>query len=156
MLRFIFNNLFKPSAQTKKIAQQGQVLLFSVLILSGALLSVTVIAGLLTLYQLRQAGDVARSAQAIYAADAGLEMEFYRWFKDFDNCHAPSPDLFVVPGSYPTTPACFTIPSPLTNGAKFVTSIEYRPGSGSLPVTLGVIRSTGQSSNSFRAFRADF
>ncbi len=156
MRRLIFNKFFRRSAESRVSGQSGQVLLFSVLILSGALLSVTVIAGLLTLYQLRQAGDVARSAQAIYAADAGLEMEFYRWFKDFDNCHAPSADLFVVPGSYPTTPACFTIANPLINGAQFVTLIEYRPGSGSLPVTLGVIRSTGQSARSFRAFRADF
>ena len=55
----------------------GQVMLITVMMLSGAVLASTSLAGLLILYQLRQATDAKASMQAIFAADAGLERAFY-------------------------------------------------------------------------------
>ena len=55
----------------------GQVMLMTVVMLSGAILASTSLAGLLILYQLRQATDAAASTKAIFAADAGLERALY-------------------------------------------------------------------------------
>lgn len=74
-------------------------MLSTVLILSGTILGATAIAGLLMLYQIRQSTNIGDSAKAIYAADAGLEYEFYKKYKD---------ELYVAPV--------------LTNGASFITS----------------------------------
>src|SRR3989344_2829140 len=57
--------------------KKGQVMLITVVMLSGAVLASTSLAGLLILYQLRQATDAAASMKAIFAADAGLERAFY-------------------------------------------------------------------------------
>lgn len=53
--------------------ESGQALITSMLFMSGLMLSATVISGLLVVYQIRQAIDAASSAQAIFAADAGVE-----------------------------------------------------------------------------------
>ena len=66
--------------------KSGQVMLITVVALSGTLLGATTIAGLLMLYQLRQASDIANSAKAIMAADAGLEWRIYKFLKG-DNGH---------------------------------------------------------------------
>ncbi len=135
-------------------------MLFTVLILSGTLLAVTVIAGILTVYQIRASSDSVRSTQALYAADAGIEQELYRWFKDNANCHQPLPSNPATIGIYPTNPSCFRISLPLGNGATFTTSVSYQAGvaiPGNPPITtIQTMRSTGQSVNSVRAFRADF
>lgn len=60
--------------------QEGQVLILTVLALGGALLGATAIAGLLTTYQIRQTTDLANSAKAIFAADAGIEWGLYNFF----------------------------------------------------------------------------
>lgn len=52
-------------------------MLLMVILLSGAILTSTSLAGLLILYQLRQATDVKSSMQAVFAADAGIEWAFY-------------------------------------------------------------------------------
>lgn len=57
--------------------KSGQVLLMSVMMLGGILLSATAIAGLLMQYQIRQTNDAANSAKALFAADATLEFESY-------------------------------------------------------------------------------
>lgn len=62
--------------------QKGQVMLLTVVLLSGTVLGVTTIAGVLTLYQLRQASNATDSTRAIYAADAGVEWELYKRAKD--------------------------------------------------------------------------
>lgn len=77
----------------------GQVMVLTVLALGGTLLGLTGIAGLLMVYQIRQATDLANSSKAIFAADAGIEWALY----DFD-CHVdegvlcgdPDPPLCVV------------------------------------------------------------
>jgi hypothetical protein len=62
--------------------EKGQVMLLTVLVIGGLLLGASSIAGLLMVYQLRQASDIANSTKAIFAADTGLEWELYRMFKD--------------------------------------------------------------------------
>lgn len=57
-------------------------MLVTVLILSGTILGAVAIAGLLMIYQVRQTTNVANSTKAIFAADAGLECEFYNRIKD--------------------------------------------------------------------------
>ena len=59
-------------------------MLLTVLIVSGTILGATTIAGLLMLYQLRQATDFGRSLQALFAADTGLEWQLYRKFAETD------------------------------------------------------------------------
>lgn len=63
---------------------KGQVMLLTVLIISGTVLGATTIAGLLTLNQIRQTTNVINSTQALYAADAGLEWHLYTSFVDAD------------------------------------------------------------------------
>lgn len=55
-------------------------MLLTVIAISGTLLGATTIAGLLLVYQIRQATDLASSAKAIYAADAGIEWSMYKYF----------------------------------------------------------------------------
>jgi len=61
---------------------RGQVMLLTVMIVSGSILGATAIAGILTVNQIRQTTNIANSLQAVFAADAGLEWELYRLFSD--------------------------------------------------------------------------
>ena len=61
---------------------KGQVMLLTVLVIGGLLLGASAIAGLMMVYQLRQASDVVNSTKAIFAADTGIEWELYRMFKN--------------------------------------------------------------------------
>lgn len=72
----------------------GQVMLITTLVLSGTILAASTIAGLLMLYQIRQAGNSAESAKAIFAADSGTEVEMYNlYFPDLADCsYTPSFD----------------------------------------------------------------
>lgn len=105
-------------------------MLLSMLILGGILLGASTLAGLLMLYQFRQASNAGQSAQAIFAADAGIEWELYKALKD---------------------PA---YPKPMmTNGAEFTTS--YRPATSTPPDSESV-RSIGTSGRTARAFELFF
>ena len=66
-------------------------MLLAVLAIGGAILTASTIAGLLTLYQIRQATDFGNSAKAIFAADAGLEWELFNVF--YPSGDAPKPDF---------------------------------------------------------------
>lgn len=122
--------------------QRGQVMLVTVLLLFGALLSATTIAGVLTLYQLRQATDVNNSARAIYAADSGIEWRIYKLAQDNFSCV-----------DCPSGSAC---PQPvLANGATFtvtcssaVTASPTTDADGSQAIT---IKSVGESHKNYRA-----
>ena len=63
------------------IRNSGQVMLLTVLVVSGTILGATTIAGMLTLNQLRQANNISLSTQALFAADAGIEWELFKFFK---------------------------------------------------------------------------
>ena len=64
----------------------GQAMISSVLAIGGAILGATTIAGLLMAYQVRQAGDLAHSQGAIFAADAGVECCLYAVYKGGGSC----------------------------------------------------------------------
>ncbi len=111
----------------------GQVMLLTVVILGGIMLGATTIAGLLMLYQIRQSTDIANSTKAIFAADAGIELSLYQWFKS--------------PGG----------------GYIIPTFEEFRDTDGSILATFyttstgpNTIKSVGQAGNSFRAFELRF
>ena len=70
--------------------RRGQVMLLTVLIVSGTILGATTIAGILTLNQIRQSTNVINSLQAVFAADTGLEWELYKLFRDSTY---PKPEL---------------------------------------------------------------
>ena len=57
--------------------ERGQAMLFTVILLSSALLGGTALVGFLMIHQLRQSADVTSSGQAVFAADAGLECALY-------------------------------------------------------------------------------
>jgi len=63
------------------MASKGQVMLLTVLVLSGTALAATTIAGILMVYQIRQTTNVSDSAKAIFAADSGIEWEAYKFNK---------------------------------------------------------------------------
>ncbi|MCP6720210.1 MAG: hypothetical protein KJI72_02735 [Patescibacteria group bacterium] len=69
----------------------GQVMLISVIMLGGILLSAAAIAGLLTIYQIRAANDVVNSAKAIFAADTGIEVVSWCFFKGCSPNEAQNP-----------------------------------------------------------------
>ncbi len=75
-------------------------MLLTAVLISGIVLSATSLAGLLTIYQLRQVTDVTNSTKAIFAADAGIEWELYKNFKDKT---APAPQ-FTNGASFQTFP----------------------------------------------------
>lgn len=110
--------------------ESGQVMLVTVLALSGTILGATTIAGLLMLYQIRQSTDMVNSAKAIYAADAGIEYELYRFFKDdeYDDIN------------------------PLSNGASFETKVVEKISADGVTIESIVIKSTGKSNKIARAF----
>jgi len=65
-------------------------MLLSILTLGATILSVTTIAGLLMVYQIRQTTDFGSSAKSIFAADAGTEWALYSYFQQVA---VPSPVL---------------------------------------------------------------
>lgn len=67
-------------------------MILTVFTLGGALLGATTIAGLLMLYQVRQGADVAQSARALFAADAGIEWGLYNLLCSSDPTKAPCPE----------------------------------------------------------------
>lgn len=57
-------------------------MLLTVLILGGSILGASTIAGYLMLLKIRGASDITNSTKAIFAADAGIEWELYKQFKN--------------------------------------------------------------------------
>jgi hypothetical protein len=61
--------------------RKGQVMIIVSLALGGVMLTSIVIGGILISNQIRQAGNIASSAKALYAADAALEWGMYQFYK---------------------------------------------------------------------------
>src|SRR5271170_403901 len=77
----------------KKDARKGQAMLLATLALGGAILGATTIAGLLLLYQIRATTDAEHSAEAIFAADTGVNWALFDYYCGFsDRCTTP-PDV---------------------------------------------------------------
>lgn len=122
----------KASVKHRRRGRQGQAMLLAVLTLGGTMLGVTTIAGLLMLYQIRQATNFTASAQALFAADAGTEWALYGFF------HPPLPAQPV-----------------LTNGATVLVTCEnssLAPTSCDAADAYYVI-SRGTAGNTRRAFQ---
>lgn len=83
-------------------SMRGQIMILTTLILSGTILAAVTIAGLLMLYQIRQAGNAAQSGRAIFVADAGLEYELYKFYTA--DCGYEAPKFNISPVTlYSTT-----------------------------------------------------
>ena len=99
--------------------REGQAMLLAVLTLGATMLAVTTIAGLLMVYQIRQVTDFGRSAQAVFAADAGAEWGLYSYFQQasveqpmfsngavlvpvvcYDNSNMPTPSCTATSSIY--------------------------------------------------------
>lgn len=70
-------------------------MILTTLILSGTILAAITVAGLLMLYQIRQAGNAMQSGRAIFVADAGLEYELYRFY--VADCNYQKPSFLISP-----------------------------------------------------------
>lgn len=101
-------------------------MLLAILVLGGAILSATAIAGSLMLFQLRQATDIANSAKAVFAADAGLERGLYIIIKASSTCSG----------------AC-TVGDSLGNRADYEAQVD---------TSLGTVLSRGTAGTARRAF----
>lgn len=71
----------------------GQVMIITIVMMGGILLSATAIAGLLLVYQIRQANDSENSAKAFFASDTGLEITSWCYFKGCSPHDAINPPL---------------------------------------------------------------
>lgn len=117
--------------------ERGQVMILTALTLGGVILTATTIAGLLTVYQLRQTVDLANSAKAIFAADTGIEWGLYRFFEPAGS--EPQPTL--------------------TNGASFAVNCFDNSNNQLADCTNDktmAIRSFGSSAGIGRAFELSF
>jgi hypothetical protein len=65
---------------TANIGRRGQAMLIAILVIGGAMLGATALAGFLTLANIRDTTNVANSAKAIEAADAGVNWALYVHF----------------------------------------------------------------------------
>ncbi len=121
-------------------------MILTVLALGGTILGATTIAGLLMLYQLRQTTDMANSARAIFAADAGTEKAFYDLFcaNDSSKLPCPSPDLTFQNGASVQI-VCY-------DGSGNI--ISPCPDKSGTPVKR--IRTLGHAGDSYRAFEVNF
>jgi len=110
--------------------QGGQVMLVTVMALSGMILGATTIAGLLMIYQMRQSTDLVNSTKAIYAADAGIEYELYRIYQNPD---------YAAPV--------------FSNGASLETQKQSEPGNeGGKKIETITVKTIGKSGKVARAF----
>jgi hypothetical protein len=113
----------------------GQAMLLTVLALGGTILGATTIAGLLMVYQIRQATDLANSQKAIFVADAGAEWGLYQFFK----------------GVYPAP--VFSNGATLNATCLSTNCLDSRsPGVSCADPSVAVIKSIGKANQSQRAF----
>ncbi len=118
-------------------------MLLSVLLISSAVLGAATIAGLLVSFQLRQTADAEASAQAVFAADAGIEKALYEKYKIYKSLEFP----------------CVEISSNSNNEDQFVIgagegrSIEYMVAfQRNIDGECVIAQSGGRSGRSTRAF----
>lgn len=60
----------------------GQTMILTAIITGGIVLSASVIAGMMTFYQLREVNDTVKSSMALFAADSGVEATLNCYFKE--------------------------------------------------------------------------
>ncbi|MBI2592627.1 MAG: hypothetical protein HYW37_00490 [Candidatus Colwellbacteria bacterium] len=109
--------MFKPVSEKR----EGQMMLLIVLILSSIIAVVAALAGLLITLQLRQVTDARQSAEAIFAADTGIECILFREFGPQATVDCPSPDTdYVFPGGGPKFRISRTYLDPVTGSETWV------------------------------------
>jgi|GEM_PF-2103423 hypothetical protein len=118
-----------PSQNILASRTSGQALIMLVVLMGGMLMMATAIAGLLTFYQLQQAGDTSRSTAAIYAADAGLERAAY--FYSYE---------YIEDTSVPAQYSCDTIPCTAALGGPYDVFDPFI--NGTIPVDFRVLDGT--------------
>lgn len=59
----------------------GQTMILTAIMMGGIVLSASVIAGMMTFYQLREVNDTVKSGMALFAADSGVEATLNCYFK---------------------------------------------------------------------------
>ncbi len=67
--------IFKQGKQ-----KSGQVVIISTVLVGGAIIAATAIAGFTLFFEIRQLNDAVQSSTAIYAADAGIEDSLYCYY----------------------------------------------------------------------------
>ncbi len=104
--------------------ESGQVVMISTVLIGGAMLAATAIAGFVLFYEIRQLNDSVQSATAIYAADSGIEDALYCYYFQITD-ETQQPETYCahsgtvqyinatgawVPGnaSYSTTLTCYS------------------------------------------------
>lgn len=130
----------------------GQVMITTILALGGVLMGATAIAGLLMIYQIRQATDLANSTKAIFAADTGVDWGLYQ----YGPCSSDPTKCDSASGGYDYG----------TNNLEFdnkasVEVVCYDESENSVDCTAGpgtvkAIHSQGSSGRSSRAFLIEF
>ncbi len=126
-------------------------MLVTTLILGGVIIGATTIAGLITLYRLRQMGAAKESAISFFAADAGLERALYFCFKNPPTLPPPG----VPPPGYPFSLGCADFTSSVdpisdTSHGQTTYTVQYSDGPPH------AIRSVGHNARSSRALRFVF
>ena len=141
----------KKSSKSRN-STTGQVMITTILALGGVLMGATAIAGLLMVYQIRQASDLANSTKAIFAADTGVEWGLYQYGPCSSDPVKCDPDSggYGYDRNGPT----------LTNRASIEVSC-YNESENKVDCTTGPaevrsIRSQGSSGKSSRAFLIEF
>lgn len=123
----------------------GQVILISIIMLSGVLMSASVVAGLLTAYQIRQANDTVESMKAFFAADAGIEQALYNYFNE------PP----ILPSAIVQNQEYYGAKGTIAGSTNYSSSLTFRfdspnPVVGQLPIGF-TVRSYGDSGKVQRA-----
>lgn len=105
----------------KNKKNSGQTMILTAIITGGVVLSASVVAGMLTFYQLREVNDTVKSSMALSAADTGVEATLFCYFKKEGRENIKYEDECSLPGSlsngttYKTELTCvesdkFTVP----------------------------------------------
>jgi len=126
-------------------SRSGQVMILTILALGGTLLGATTVAGLLTLYQIRNSTDLANSAKAIFAADTGMEWGLYNF-------------ICANGGDQQPCPAAALGPDTFANGSKVdVTCLDSNGDTlDCTDAKVTSLRSVGTAGGSSRAFQTSF
>jgi len=124
----------KPKKQLNGAQKQkGQAMLIFVLVLGATVLSVTAIAGYITLQKLRAATDIVDSTKSIYAADSGVEWCFYNKFSSMGT-------------------STFNCDTNSSSGPKFTNNLSNSTVDVSVSESENLIKSIGHSGRAYRAF----
>jgi hypothetical protein len=127
----------------------GQAMLLAVLTLGATMLGATTIAGLLMLYQIRQATDFGSSARSIFAADAGTEWALYTYYKQGQSIPFPG-----APSSFNNGTWSGTLGNGAVVSATCYSSAAVSPCDDATD-TIEVV-AKGSAGNTARAFLAAF